>query len=103
MIEASFYIGQIIYHQRFNYRGVIIGVDAQYNNSEQWYETMAITKPPKDKPWYSVLVDKSMNMTYVAQRNLGASENTSQIEHPLLGSYFNKYDGERYFVKQRVN
>ena len=89
MVDASFYIGQIIYHQRFNYRGVIIGVDAEYDNSEQWYEAMAITKPPKDKPWYNVLVDKSMDITYVAQRNLGACEDTSQIKHPLLGAYFN--------------
>ena len=70
MIEASFYIGQIIYHQRFNYRGVIIGVDAEYNNSEQWYETMAITKPPKDKPWYHVLVHQRGSQTYVAEQNL---------------------------------
>ena len=99
MIESKFYIGQIINHIRFNYRGVIVEVDPVFNNSELWYEQMAVTKPPKDKPWYSVLVDQSADITYVAQRNLLPSDNLGQIDHPLLGSYFNKYDGKRYYVK----
>lgn len=102
MIESKFYIGQIINHIRFNYRGVIVEVDPVFNNSELWYEQMAVTKPPKDKPWYSVLVDQSADITYVAQRNLVTSDNMAQIEHPLLGSYFNKYDGKRYYIKNKM-
>lgn len=103
MVEAKFFIGQIVLHRRFNYRGVIVEVDPVFSNSEQWYETMAISKPPKDKPWYSVLVDRASHLTYVAQRNLSVSDDSSQIDHPSLGYYFNRYDGQRYFMKQKTN
>lgn len=103
MDEANFYIGQIVRHQRFHYRGVIVGVDPRFSNSDRWYETMAVTKPPKDKPWYNVLVDQSVQLTYVAQRNLSASIDTSQIDHPLLTHYLDHYDGHRYYMKNRTN
>jgi len=103
MIESKFYIGQIISHIRFNYRGVIVEVDPIFNNTDLWYEQMAMTQPPKNKPWYSVLVDQSSDITYVAQRNLISSDNMSQIDHPLLGSYFNKYDGKRYYIKRKLS
>lgn len=103
MLNPKFYIGQIVYHQRFNYRGVVIEVDQEFSNSEQWYESMAVSNPPKDKPWYTVLVDRTMHLTYVAQQNLIASGDTSQIDHPLLGYYFDCYDNHRYFVKQAAN
>ena len=49
---CQFSIGQIIHHLKFNYRGVIIDVDASFESSEEWYEMMAKSNPPKDKPWY---------------------------------------------------
>ena len=99
-MSAKFYIGQIIYHRRFNYRGVIVGIDAIFSHSESWYESMATSRPPKDKPWYKVLVDQSSQSTYVAERNLLANEDSRQIDHLFLGDYFDKYDGRRYYIKQ---
>ena len=98
-MPAKFYIGQIISHQRFNYRGVIVGIDAVFSHNESWYESMAISRPPKDKPWYNVLVDQSFQSTYVAERNLLITEDSRQIDHPFLGHYFDKYDGRRYYLK----
>ena len=48
---CQFSIGQIIHHLKFDYRGVIIDVDASFESSEEWYEMMAKSNPPKDKPW----------------------------------------------------
>lgn len=100
-MPAKFYIGQIISHQRFNYRGVIVGIDAVFSHSESWYESMATSRPPKDKPWYNVLVDQSSQSTYVAERNLLITEDSRQIDHPFLGHYFDKYDGRRYYLTQK--
>ncbi|WP_114327365.1 heat shock protein HspQ [Candidatus Colwellia aromaticivorans] len=100
-MPAKFYIGQIIYHNRFNYRGVIVGIDAVFSHSEYWYENMATSRPPKDRPWYHVLVDQSLQSTYVAERNLLVNDDSSQINHHLLGHYFDKYDGKRYYSKQK--
>ena len=100
-MPAKFYIGQIISHQRFNYRGVIVGIDAVFSHSESWYESMATSRPPKDKPWYNVLVDQSYQSTYVAERNLLITEDSRQIDHPFLRHYFDKYDGRRYYLTQK--
>ena len=67
---AQFSIGQVIHHSRFGYRGVIVDVDATFQHSEEWYDSMARSRPPKDQPWYHVLVHDSDHMTYVAERNL---------------------------------
>ena len=103
MVSAKFYIGQIILHNRFGYRGVIYGVDPEFSNSEEWYEQVASSRPPKDRPWYHVMVDKSEATTYVAERHLESSEDTQQIEHPQLGLFFHQYDLKRYFLKEKPN
>lgn len=72
--KARFCIGQLIHHKLFNYHGVIVGVDLEYKNTEEWYETMARTRPPKDKPWYHVGVHNGNRLTYVAERNLEPDE-----------------------------
>lgn len=64
--------------------------------TDEWYEAMASSQPPRDKPWYGVLVDGQEHTTYVAERNLALSGNKSQIEHPVLGFYFEQYDGVEY-------
>ena len=88
--------GQIVMHRRFAYRGVIYRCDEQFGLTDEWYEQMAISRPPKDRPWYGVLVDNSLNTTYVAERNLILSSDKSQVNHPHLGLYFDKYDGLEY-------
>lgn len=100
---AEFHLGQIVEHRRFGYRGLVFGVDADFQLSEEWYEAVAKSRPPKDKPWYHVLVDGESHTTYVAQRHLAPSTNHAQIAHPLLGDYFNRYDGQRYYPSQGLN
>ncbi|NIQ03735.1 MAG: heat shock protein HspQ, partial [Nitrospinaceae bacterium] len=58
------------HHKLFDYRGIIVGVDPEFRNTEEWYQRMARTRPPKNKPWYHVLVQDAGHMTYVAERNL---------------------------------
>lgn len=100
---ARFYLGQIVEHRRFGYRGLVFGVDPDFQLSQAWYQNVARSRPPKDQPWYHVLVDGAGHSTYVAERHLAASADSSQISHPQLGQYFNRYDGERYFPLQRYN
>ena len=69
-VYAKFSVGQIVRHKLFNYRGVIIDVDPEFRGTDDWYRKMAPSKPPKDKPWYKVLMHSTGNHTYVAERNL---------------------------------
>jgi heat shock protein HspQ len=68
--KAKFCIGHLIHHKHFDYRGIIVGVDLEFKNSDEWYDKMAKSRPPKDQPWYHVRVHNGANHTYVAERNL---------------------------------
>ncbi|MCG2635047.1 MAG: heat shock protein HspQ [Gammaproteobacteria bacterium] len=89
--ESRFSIGQIVHHRRFNYRGVIVQVDPVFRGTEAWYQQMATSTPPKERPWYHVLVDQSARQTYVAEQNLELSADLRFIEHPAVPLFFEAY------------
>ena len=99
MDRPQFAVGEIVDHQRFGYRGVVVDVDATFSLTDEWYEAVARSRPPKDKPWYHVLVNGSGQTTYVAERHLVRSADTSQIDHPALGEFFAQYTGARYVAR----
>ena len=98
---ARFQVGQLIYHKLFGYRGVIVDVDATFQGSEAWYDAMARSRPPKDRPWYHVLVHEAEHMTYVAERNLEPDESGEPVVHPILDHYFDEMRGGLY-VRDRT-
>jgi len=68
--KAKYCIGQLIQHKLFDYRGIILGVDLEFKSTDEWYEVVAKSRPPKNKPWYHVLVHQKGHQTYVAEQNL---------------------------------
>ena len=101
--QALFGPGQVIRHQRFDYRGVIVDVDATFLGTEEWYEQVARSRPPKDRPWYHVLVHGGLHMTYVAERHLELDSDGDPIQHPLLGEFFDKFEDGRYRRSNAIN
>jgi len=99
--KLKFNLGQIIEHDRFRYRGVIFDADAQFSGSEAWYQNVAKSRPPKNAPWYHVLVDGSDITTYVAERHIKHSENISEIHHPLISIYFSGYSAGQYHLSKK--
>ena len=75
--RAKFAVGDLVHHSLFNYRGVVFDVDPTFQGSEEWYEAMARTRPPKNRPWYHVL------------------------NHPMLGRLFSDFEDGRYVVPDR--
>ena len=100
---AEFNVGQLIEHKLFGYRGVIVGVDPTFSLSDEWYEQMARSRPPKDAPWYHVLVHGGDHTTYVAERNLVADPVAEPIEHPLLARLLGPYEDGRYLDLTQVH
>ena len=99
--KTSWYIGQLVHHKLFDYRGVIYDVDPVFMLSDEWYEHVARSRPPKDEPWYRVLVDGSNQETYVAQRNLEVDVSAEAIEHPAIKTYFSSFENGQYLIKQK--
>lgn len=101
--RALFAPGELIHHKRFDYRGVVVDVDASFQASDEWYEQVARSRPPKDEPWYHVLVHGADHMTYVAQRNLEADSSDTPIDHPMLALFFAAFRDGRYERGEPVN
>ena len=96
IIMTKYSIGDLVHHKLFDYRGVVIDVDPYFQLPEEWYERVARSRPPKDKPWYHVLVHNTASLTYVAEKNLEADPSGNKINHPMVDKIFTSLQNGRY-------
>lgn len=101
--RTRFGVGDCVHHRRFGYRGVVFDVDATFQGTDEWYETVARSRPPRDAPWYHVLPDGADHTTYVAERNLEPDESGSPIDHPLVDELFDGFEDGRYRRDRGLN
>ena len=101
--RVKFSVGEMVQHRLFDYRGVIVDVDHNFQGSEEWYEVVARSRPPKNRPWYHVLVHGSDHSTYVAERNLEPDESDEPISHPMLEHFFSGFENGSYVRIDRDN
>lgn len=87
----------------FDYRGVIVDVDPEFLGQDEWYEANATSRPPKNEPWYHVLVHDANSETYVAEQNLLEDDTQEPVNHPLLDRFFVEYDGNNYHTGKHIN
>jgi len=102
-MHAQFSVGQLVHHLKFDYRGVIVDVDADFQGTDEWYKEVARSEPPKDRPWYHVLVDDGNHMTYVAERNLEADDSGEPIDHPAINTFFDDFRNGAYHNHRATN
>ncbi|MFT6662435.1 MAG: heat shock protein HspQ, partial [Maricaulis maris] len=49
--DAKFGLGDVVRHRLFPFRGVVVDVDPQFANTEEWYESIPENvRPSKDQP-----------------------------------------------------
>ena len=94
--KVKFSVGELIHHRLFAYRGVIVDVDINFQATEEWYQLVAKSRPPKNAPWYHVLVHGSHQVTYAAQTSLEEDDSGEQVFHPLVPHLFSSFDGGQY-------
>ena len=103
IFRVKFSVGDLVQHQLFDYRGVIVDVDPTFQSTEEWYEAVARSRPPKNRPWYHVLVHDNSHTTYVAERNLKADDSLKPVNHPLLDQFFSRFEHGKYFRRGSEN
>ena len=64
---------------------------------------MARTRPPKDQPWYHVLVHDAQHATYVSELNLEPDLTGRPINHPALDACFDELRGGLYVKRGAAN
>ena len=96
---AKFSIGTIVKHKHFDFRGVIYDVDFEFNNSEEWYQSIPKdVRPRKDQPFYHLLAE-SNDVTYeayVSEQNLLTDNSKQPVRHPLIDEMFVGKKGSNY-------
>ena len=97
---AKFSIGDVVKHRHFDFRGVIYDVDFEFNNSEEWYQSIPKdVRPRKDQPFYHLLAenDEITYEAYVSEQNLVNDDSDEPIKHPLIEEIFTGKKGSGYF------
>ena len=98
--KAKFSIGDIVKHRHFEFRGVIYDVDFEFNNSEEWYQSIPKdVRPRKDQPFYHLLAENNdvTYEAYVSEQNLISDDSDEPIKHPLIEEIFSGKKGSGYF------
>ena len=96
---AKFSIGDVVKHRHFDFRGVIYDVDFEFNNTEEWYQSIPKdVRPRKDQPFYHLLAE-SNDVTYeayVSEQNLLTDDSEEPVKHPLIEEIFVGRRGSSY-------
>jgi heat shock protein HspQ len=102
---ARFTIGDVVRHRLFDFRGVIFDVDPEFANTDEWYEAIPeALRPSKDQPFYHLLAENSESayIAYVSQQNLVADDSEDPIDHPAIGTMFERIEGGGYRLRDQL-
>jgi len=102
---ARFGIGEVVRHKLFDFRGVIFDVDPEFANSDEWYDSIPeALRPSKEQPFYHLLAENSESayIAYVSQQNLVPDETDEPIDHPAIGTMFERVEGGGYRLRDQL-
>lgn len=90
---ARFKLGQVVRHRVFPFRGVVFDIDPEFNNTEEWYQSIpAEVRPHKDQPFYHLFAEnaESEYIAYVSEQNLLPDTSGDLVRHPQVAEVFEK-------------
>ena len=99
MRNAKFNLGQVVRHRLFPFRGVIFDIDPEFNNTEEWYQSIpAEARPHKDQPFYHLFAENAETeyIAYVSEQNLLPDTSDTPIRHPQVAEVFVRDDSGAY-------
>jgi heat shock protein HspQ len=101
--HAKFQIGQVVSHRIFAFRGIIFDVDPEFNNTEEWYQSIPEDiRPRRDQPFYHLFAEnaESEYVAYVSEQNLVPDTTGAPLRHPQIKNMFEKTESGVYRVKR---
>ena len=102
---AKFSIGEIVRHRLYPFRGVVVDVDPEFDNTDEWYESIPPeARPHKEQPFYHLLAENadSYYTAYVSQQNLVGDGENGPVGHPDIEELFDGINGERYKLRREA-
>jgi heat shock protein HspQ len=102
VVSPQFNIGDIVKHKLYQFRGVIIDIDPEFGNTDEWYESIPVNnRPRKDQPFYHLLAENSESFysAYVSQQNLISDSESGPVNHPDISDLFTDVSNGRYVLR----
>ena len=96
---ARYKLGEVVKHRVFPFRGVIFDIDPEFNNTDEWYESIPEDRRPrKDQPFYHLFAEnaESEYIAYVSEQNLLPDESGEPVRHPQVAEVFEKDESGSY-------
>ena len=103
--DPLFNIGDIVKHRIYPFRGVIVDVDPEFSNTEEWYQSIpAEIRPSREQPYYHLMAENTETFytAYVSQQNLVGDGENGPLEHPDLEEIFSGMDRGKYHLRNEV-
>ncbi len=102
--DAKFQIGQVVKHRIYPFRGVIFDVDPEFNNTEEWWQSIPEeVRPKKEQPYYHLLAENEQTtyVAYVSEQNLLPDETGKPVGHPEVSMMFTDLQDGIYKMRER--
>lgn len=102
--NAKFQIGQVVRHRIHDFRGVVFDVDPEFDNTEEWYQSIPEDmRPRKDQPFYHLFAqnDQTEYIAYVSEQNLLPDDRDEPLRHPQIAEVFDLDDNGRYLARRQ--
>ena len=103
--DPLFNIGDIVKHRIYPFRGVIVDVDPEFSNTEEWYQSIpAEIRPSRNQPYYHLMAENTETFytAYVSQQNLVDDGDNGPLEHPDLDEIFSGMEKGKYHLRNEV-
>jgi len=97
-----FCIGDVVWHRLYPFRGVIVDVDPEFDNTEEWYAAIPEDiRPEREQPFYYLLAENSETYysAYVSQQNLLSDTENGPVNHPDIDDVFDGFEEGRYQLR----
>ena len=92
---AKFTIGQVVRHRLYPFRGVIFDIDPEFDNTEEWWESIPEeVRPRKDQPYYHLFAENAETeyIAYVSEQNLLPDTSGKPLRHPQVKEHVRDLD-----------
>ena len=102
VVSPAFNIGDVVKHRIYKFRGVIVDIDPEFSNTEEWYQSIPEeSRPRKDQPFYHLLAENAETFysAYVSQQNLLPDSESGPIHHPDVDALFCDVLNGRYNIQ----
>ena len=103
---AKYNIGQVVRHKKHPFRGVVFDIDAQFSNTQEWYDAIPEhSRPRKEQPFYHLLAenDQTYYVAYVSEQNLVPDDTGEPVDHPDLPDLFGDFQDGKYPLEYQLN